>query len=348
MGSKARMLLFKMMKRAAVLSWVFLLIACEKDYEPVLSDNALVKLDIPSYFPSWNGYAHENKPTEYGVELGKRLFNDRRFSADNSIACSSCHIQNYAFADDNVRAVGIKGREGFRNVPPIQNLLFMKFYNWDGNVLQLEKQPLVPIITHEEMDSSVLEIISRIKDDEVYKRLFTKVFGDAAVTADRIYRSIAQYEYTLISAGSKYDRVKKKEAVFTQDEERGYEVFQIKCISCHNTALFTDQSFRNIGFPVNPDRNEAGRARVTGLQEDYMSFRVPSLRNVEYTAPYGSFGQFATLKDVLDYFDAGVLDAANLDPVFKNNGNRIPLTEQEKNDLISFMKTLSDNKFTGN
>ena len=125
----------------------------------------------------------------------------------------------------------------------------------------------------------------------------------------------------------------------------GYQAFQQKCASCHSTELFTDQSFRNIGFPLNTDSNEAGRARVTGNMEDYMSFRVPSLRNVEYTAPYGSFGQFAALKDVLDYFDSGVLDAANLDPLFKNNGNRIPLTEQEKAHLISFLKTLTDHTF---
>jgi len=111
--------------------------------------------------------------------------------------------------------------------------------------------------------------------------------------------------------------------------------------------LFTDQSFRNVGFPLNPNTDEAGRARVTGVPADYMSFRVPSLRNIEYTAPYGSFGQFPTLRSVLDYFDHGVLDADNLDPVLKENGNRIPLTEQEKEDLIAFMKTLSDSSFVG-
>ena len=111
--------------------------------------------------------------------------------------------------------------------------------------------------------------------------------------------------------------------------------------------MFTDQTFRNIGFPVNTNSNEAGRARVTGDPKDYMSFRVPSLRNIEYTAPYGSFGQFATLKEVLDYLDNGVIAADNLDPILKNNNNRVPLTEEEKEALISFMKTLSDPNFIG-
>lgn len=336
-----------MKKGLSILAMVILLVSCNNDrYEPVSDDNPQVSLNIPSGFPELNNSVNSNNPTKYGVELGKKLFNEKRLSADNTISCSSCHIQGNAFADNNAQGIGIQNRVGLRNVPAIQNMLFMKFYNWDGNILQLENQPLVPIITHEEMDSSILEVIGKIKDDMMYKDLFRKTFGDEAVTAERIYKSIVQYEYTLISANSKYDKVKRKEGeTFTENETLGYQTFQQKCMSCHNTELFTDQSFRNIGFPVNPDTNEAGRGRVTGISADYMSFRVPSLRNVEYTAPYGSFGQFPTLRAVLDYFDKGVLSADNLDPVFKNNGNRIPLTEQEKINLISFMKTLSDHEF---
>ncbi|ASW75010.1 cytochrome C peroxidase [Chryseobacterium piperi] len=338
------------MKRIlSILSVVILLISCNNDYyEPIAYDNPNISLNIPSGFPELNNSVNSNRPTKYGVELGEKLFNEKRLSADNTVSCSSCHIQANAFADTNAQAIGILGRKGIRNTPPIQNMLFMKFYNWDGNILQLEKQPLVPIITHEEMGSSILEVIGKIKGDSTYKDLFRKAFGDEVMTPERIYKSIAQYEYTLISADSKYDQVKRNEGIsFTENEAQGYQTFQQKCSSCHSTALFTDQSFRNIGFPLNPDTNEAGRGRVTGLPVDYMSFRVPSLRNVEYTAPYGSFGQFATLRAVLDYLDNGVLDANNLDPILKSNGNRIPLTEQEKVNLILFMKTLSDRKFVG-
>lgn len=323
--------------------------ACSKDdYETIVYENPEIAFNIPTGFPQPNPSIHTNKPTKYGVELGKLLFNDKRFSANNSISCASCHIQSNAFADTNKQAIGIEGRIGLRNTPAIQNLAFMKFYNWDGSKLHLENQPIVPIVTHEEMDSSILEIIGKIKNDLQYKELFKKAFGDENITADRIYQSIVQYEYTLISANSKYDRViQHKNETFTENEAKGYAIFQQKCANCHSGELFTDQSFRNIGFPVNTDSNEAGRARVTGKSEDFMSFKVPSLRNVEYTAPYGSCGQFATLKDVLDYFDNGVLYADNLDPVFKENANRISLTEQEKEYLIDFMKTLSDKEFTG-
>ncbi len=331
------------------LFFLLLLTSCSNDEANMYSiNNPEVVLNIPSDFPELNSFVVLNKPTKYGVELGEKLFSDKRFSTDNTISCASCHIQANAFSDSNTQAIGIENRVGLRNVPSIQNLAFMKFFNWDGSKLQLENQPLVPIITHEEMDSSILEVIQKIENDSDYKILFRKAFGDEVITPERIYKSIAQFEYTLISANSKYDKVKRNEAIFTETEAKGYQVFQQKCVSCHSTELFTDQSFRNIGFPVNLDTNEAGRARVTGNREDYMSFRVPSLRNIARTAPYGSFGQFATLSDVLDYFDEGVLEAENLDPIFKNNGNRIPLTETEKAQIIVFLNTLTDNAFLGN
>ncbi len=328
----------------------FLLLSCNKNeaIDPDPYNNPEILPDIPSGFPVLNSSVNTNRPTRYGVELGEKLFHEKRFSADNTISCASCHRRVNSFADANTRAIGIDGRLGLRNTPPIQNLAFMRFYNWDGSILQLEKQPIVPIVTHEEMDSSILEAIDKIGEENEYRDLFRKAFGDEDITPERIYRSIAQYEYTLISSNSKYDKVKRNEGeMFTENEERGYRIFQQKCISCHSTELFTDQSFRNVGFPLNPDANEAGRARVTGNPEDYMSFRVPSLRNTEYTAPYGSLGQFPTLKAVLDYFDSGVLDAGNLDPILKENGNRIALSEQEKEDIISFLKTLSDPSFIG-
>jgi cytochrome c peroxidase len=338
-----------MKKIMAFLSILLWLTSCNTDDSDMISiDNPEIELKIPSGFPELNAFVSENKPTKYGVELGEKLFADKRFSADNTISCSSCHIQENAFTDHHPQAIGIEGRIGLRNTPSIQNLAFMKFYNWDGSKLQLENQALVPIITHEEMNSSILEVIGKIKNDSDYKDLFRKAFGDESVTPERIYKSIAQFEYSLISANSKYDKLKRKEESFTESELKGYQTFQQKCASCHAGELFTDQSFRNIGFPLNTDTNEGGRGRVTGIASDFMSFRVPTLRNIEYTAPYGSFGQFPTLRSVLDYFDNGVLKGDNLDPIFKNNDAKIPLTEEEKMNLISFMKTLNDNDFIRN
>ena len=325
-----------------------LLISCQdrEEIEEIPFDNPEIPLDIPMDFPEMNFSVQGNKPTKYGVELGKMLFNEKRFSGNNTISCASCHQPEKAFADENPKSIGVYNRVGLRNTPAVQNMAFMRHYNWDGNILQLERQPLVPIITHEEMNSSIMEVIAKLRDDLTYKEMFRKAFGDEQITADRIYKSIVQFEYTLISANSKYDRVVHQGMErFTESEEKGLRVFEAKCKSCHGTGLFTDQSFRNIGFPINPDTEEAGRARVTGDPKDWMSYRVPSLRNIEFTAPYGSFGQFKTLKDVLDYMDQGVLYAENLDPIFKANGNRLPMNEEEKADIIAFLKTLSDHSF---
>lgn len=336
------------MKRVVVIiSVLFLILACERDdmTTTINYDNPEIDLEVPPGFPPLNPSFNTNRPTKYGVALGEKLFHEKRFSGNNTISCASCHNPAFVFTDRQKQAFGIHERVGLRNTPPLQNLAFMKFYNWDGNMLQLEKQALVPIITHEEMDSSILEIIEKLKKDQEYVELFRQAFGDRGITADRIYKSLAQYQYTLIASNSKYDRVIQNSGEsFTESESRGYLIFQAKCENCHSTALFTDQSFRNIGFPLNPSSEEAGRARVTGLSEDYMSFRVPSLRNIEYTAPYGSFGQFSTLIELLDYLDSGVLYSENLDPMLKNNGNRIPLTDLEKQDIIAFLKTLSDEK----
>lgn len=327
----------------AVLTW-----ACSREEQSFVWDNPEFPLNVPQGFPSLNEAVSDNKPTRYGVALGEKLFHEKKLSGNNTISCASCHNPSNAFADNQVQAIGVHGRVGLRNTPPIQNLAFMRVYNWDGSMLQLEKQPLVPIITHEEMDSSVLAIIAKLQKDATYPALFRQAFGNDEITPERIYRSLAQYQYTLISANSKYDHVTRLGVEeFTDSEARGYGVFQAKCETCHESELFTDQSFRNIGFPVNPSSQEAGRARVTGLADDYMRFRVPSLRNVAYTAPYGSFGQFPTLRSLLDYLDSGVIDAENLDPVLRKNGNRIQLSEQEKDDLIAFLQTLSDPEFTG-
>lgn len=334
----------------AIIAILLLLIACSGDLKllPSSTSNPRIALDIDPRFPPLNPAVVANLPTRYGVALGQKLFEDKKLSGNNTISCADCHQQGHAFADQQPKAQGVEGRVGLRNVPPIQNMAFMQFYNWDGHMLMLEKQALIPIITHEEMNSSMLQIIGKIRHESGYKDLFAKAYGDPEITAERIFRSLAQYQYTLISDNSKYDQVMRGEgATFTPSEARGQAIFAVKCGSCHSGALFTDQSFRNIGFPYNPDAEEVGRARITGLAADHMRFRVPSLRNAQYTAPYGSFGQFATLRELLDYLDEGVLQADNLDPILQVNANRIPLRESEKQDIIAFIYTLSDPTFVG-
>lgn len=331
----------------------FTIMQCSRDevIEPI---NSTIDVKFPTNFPQRNPLLKDFVVTKFGVELGEKLFEDKRFSKDNSISCATCHKKENAYADQG-KAIspGVDGLLGFRNAPPIQNLYWLKDYMWEGAVTDLELQPIIPITTEQEMCSTISSVVSKIKDDKEYQNLFFTVYGDSNINANRILNAITQYELTLVSSDSKYDNVTRNEGeTFTDTENQGYQTFQQKCASCHSTAIFTDNTFRNVGFPkstlVDGNGNpEEGRMRVTGIAADYMKFRNPSLRNVEYTAPYGSFGQFATLKDVLDYFDNGVLYADNLDTILKNNGNKIPLTEEEKTNLIAFMKTLSDKKFVG-
>ncbi|WKS95742.1 cytochrome-c peroxidase [Riemerella columbina] len=308
-------------------------------------------LALPSHFPAVQYALKDNPPTQYGVALGKKLFYDGRLAKDNAVACAFCHIQENAFTHHGHSVShGVEGREGIRNAPPIQNMIFLKRYMWDGSVTQLDMQPIIPISTHEEMDETIENIIIKIKDDTEYQRLFSIVYGDKNITAERILKSITQFMATLISANSKYDRVIRHESEFTPEEAQGYAVFQNKCASCHTTALFTDESFRNTGIPYNPITQDEGRKRVTGKAEDFLKFRVPSLRNVAYTAPYTHDGRFYTLKALLDFYDSGMEDQPNLDPEFRKYPGRvgIRLSEAEKQQLIKFLNTLSDPQFISN
>ncbi|MDO4880144.1 MAG: cytochrome c peroxidase [Capnocytophaga sp.] len=331
--------------------------SCREEKTENIFENRRIHLHIPSNFPKIQYDLESNYPTEYGVELGKKLFSDPRLSLDNTISCAKCHQRKFAFTDPSEirtqRAVGVEGRIGMRNTPPIQNALFLDKYMWDGVITELHRQPIVPIVTDEEMGETLQNVENKIKDDPEYKILFKKAFGSDTFSRDGMLKAITQYMLTLISANSKYDKVIRNEGEsFTAEEQKGLEIFKQKCASCHSTDLFTDQTLRNIGIPYNPETEDDGFRRGTGKQEDFLKFKVPSLRNVEYTAPYGRDGRYATLKDFLDFLTDGVQEYPNLDPemrkYFAQTGKLgIPLTEDEKNALIAFMKTLSDEEFTG-
>src|SRR5690606_17159050 len=177
----------------AILSFFVLLLSCnrEDNVATLPFDNPEIAIAIPEGFPPLNPAVEQNRPTKFGVALGERLFHETRLSGNNTVSCASCHHPSKAFADNLPQAVGIHGRVGLRNVPPLQNLAFMKFYNWDGNKPSLESQALVPIITHEEMNSSILDVIGKLQTDPEYRHLFAQTFGDEGITGDRIYRSLA-------------------------------------------------------------------------------------------------------------------------------------------------------------
>lgn len=271
-------------------------------------------------------------------------------SRNNSISCGFCHIQENAFTHHgHPVSHGIDNRLGIRNASPIQNMAFLRNYTRDGVSHDLDERSLVPITTDFEMDSSMPEMVGKLNTDANYKKLFKAAFGDENITGERVLKAISQFMATMVSADSKYDRVLKGKTAFTAEENEGYQLFRTNCASCHSGALFTDESFRNTGMYYNAQYNDRGRYRVTLDWNDNMKFRVPSLRNVEYTAPYMHDGRFTTLEAVLNFYSDLVENQPNLDPLLKKDGHiGIRMNPSEKQYIIAFLKTLSDQNFITN
>lgn len=337
--------------------WIFLffaavvIVSCTDDevIEPLPRDEAY-RLDKPSGFPEITFDSTGNPITVNGVALGKKLFYEGKLSRNNTISCGFCHIQEFAFTHHgHTVSHGIDDRLGIRNAPPIQNMAFLKNYTWDGVSHNLDERSLVPITTDFEMDSSLPEAVGKLKTDTNYKKMFKAAFGDENITGERILKAISQFMASMVSADSKYDRMKKGNAVFTAEENKGMALFQNKCAACHSGDLFTDESYRNTGMYYNPQLDDRGRYRVTLDWNDNMKFRVPSLRNIEYTAPYMHDGRFYSLEAVMNFYSENVENQHNLDPLLKQNGHLgIPMTTSEKQNIIAFLKTLSDKTFITN
>jgi cytochrome c peroxidase len=337
--------------------WIFAALVCsvftgcKDDFEgeAYIADQAY-DLEIPADFPALAFDRDKNPVTVNGVALGKKLFYEGRLSRNNSISCGFCHIQENAFTHHgHPVSHGIDNRLGIRNAPPIQNMAFLRNYTWDGVSHNLDERSLVPITTDFEMDSSMPEVVGKLNADANYKKLFKAAFGDENITGERVLKAISQFMATMVSADSKYDRVLKGKTAFTAEENEGYQLFRNNCASCHSGALFTDESFRNTGMYYNAQYNDRGRYRVTLDWNDNMKFRVPSLRNVEYTAPYMHDGRFTTLEAVLNFYSDLVENQPNLDPLLKKDGHvGIRMNPSEKQYIIAFLKTLSDQNFITN
>lgn len=342
--------MIKIVKTLLAVPLFTMFVSCSDEVIEPLEKNEAYNVSFPSYFPAMTFDTSGNPVTKNGVELGRKLFYEGRLSRNNTISCGFCHIQENAFTHHgHPVSHGVDDRTGIRNAPPIQNMAFLKRYMWDGVIHNLNEQPIIPITNEDEMDSSMPEAVSKLNADPKYKKLFKAAYGDEKITGERVLKALSQFMVTLVSADSKYDRMKQGKESFSAEEAQGMHLFQQKCASCHHGELFTDESFRNTGMYYNTQFKDEGRYRVTLDPADRMKFRVPSLRNVEYTAPYMHDGRFYSLEAVLNFYSDGVSDNPNLDPELKQNGHTgIAMTVQEKQWIISFLKTLSDKKFITN
>lgn len=302
-----------------------------------------VKFYVPSGFPQPVYTFTNNEVTVEGFELGKRLFYDGRLSRDNSVSCAFCHQQSAAFANSEHQfSHGIDGLLGTRNAPALYNLAWNQSFMWDGGINHIESQPLGPIANPVEMDEDINTIILKLNAVSSYREDFAAAFGDDSITTQRICRALAQFMGVMISADSRYDQYMRGEEQFSAAEEHGLALFRANCVTCHAEPLFTDRSFRNNGLPVDNTINDAGRMTITHDPLDSLKFKTPSLRNITLTGPYMHDGRFITLSECLDHYISGIASTPTLDPLLVSG---IPLTAQEKADIIAFLATLTDTKF---
>lgn len=308
-----------------------------------------IEVEKPSNFPDLAYNFGANPPTEAGFELGKKIFYDGRLSSDGTISCGFCHIQKDAFTHHgHSLSHGVNNAVGSRNTPAIQNMAFQSTFMWDGASDHLDLQPIIPITSDVEMHGNFPAIVEMMRTDATYKKMFARAFPDADIDSEHLLKALGQFMSLMQSSNSKFDKFRRNEAGgdFSAEETAGYAVFQQKCASCHATDLQTDHSFRNNGLAVNLQLNDIGRERVTEIATDRYKFRVPSLRNVEKTAPYMHDGRFYTLEAVLEHYNSGVQNSPTLDPILnQNNSLGIPLSALEKTQLIAFLKTLTDHEF---
>lgn len=328
-----------------MLSIMIAIIACSKDELP--KQPLFAGFKKPAHFPEPSYNLSGNPVTKEAFELGRKLFYEPRLSRNNTISCGSCHIQSSAFTQHGHDVShGIDDRLGKRNSPPIMNLAWMPAFMWDGGVFDLDLQPIVPITSHEEMDESLANVIARLQAHADYPGLFKKAFGIEQVTTANFMKALSQFMIICVSAESKYDSVMQQinGATFTEPEAAGYKLVQQKCGSCHKEPLFTDNSFRNNGIGIGAN-NDKGRYDITLNEADQYKFKVPSLRNLAYTAPYMHDGRFIRLDAVLDQYSNNIQHTPNLDPVLRNN---LALSVTEKQQVLAFLNTLNDKNFINN
>lgn len=302
-----------------------------------------IKAIIPDGWPTPYYNFQNNELTPEGFELGRKLFYDPILSIDNSTSCGSCHQQFAAFANlDHDLSHGINNLLGKRNAPALQNMNWNPYYMHDGGITNLEVQPMAPMQNPVEMGEELNHVITKLQNSNKYKILFKNAFGDETINSQRMLKAMAQFMGALYSYNSKYDQVKKGQASYTASEQNGYLLFKQKCESCHREPLFSDYAFRNNGLSVNSFLQDSGRAHITGLATDRYKFKTPSLRNIAKTGPYMHDGRFVTLSQCLDHYISGIVVSPTLDTLLTNG---IPMSAQDKIDMINFLNTLTDNQF---
>lgn len=305
-----------------------------------------------------------NPLTVEGIALGKKLFFDPILSQDSSLSCESCHKKENSFSDPRRLSLGVGGTLGIRQSMALVNLAWYdnKFF-WDGRANTLREQALIPIEDVTEMHLPLPIAVQRLQNSTTYVDMFWKAFGTKTVTPDLIGKAIEQFEKTLISFDSKYDKYERGQIALDTFELRGLTLFNTEkgdCFHCHTTTeLFIHPSkvFANNGLDeaaTGNDFPDKGLGKTTNIESDKGKFKIPTLRNLAFTAPYMHDGRFSTLEEVIDFYNEGYKHSPSVDPIliekanvrFENTGYYgLQLSDHEKYCLKRFLLTLSDSTF---
>ncbi len=341
----------------------------DDDGNGVVYDPTPVALPQPAGFPPFEIPA-DNPLTKEGIALGRLLFYDPVLSGDNTLACAGCHSQANAFADPRRFSRGIDGSEGTRNAMALFNLAYPSSFFWDGRAKTLEDQILQPVENPVEMHEQWPNAVSEIQADKDYPKLYFKAFGDSTITKELTAKAIAQFLRTFVSTNSRYDKFLRGELFgtdhdWTESEERGLDLFMKQttgpatgadCFHCHGNILFQEVDptlqYRNNGLQEAAsvdDFTDKGRGDITHNPQDNGKFKVPSLRNLMYTAPYMHDGRFTTIEQVVNFYSDSLRHSPTVDPLMEGvQMGGVHLTPQQKEDLVNFLKALSDPDLVSN
>lgn len=330
--------------------------SCKKDDESATESVPLTpySIDIPHGFPE--PYLNADNPmTVEGIDMGHHFYYDPILS-ENGMRCTSCHLPSRSFsglpyntpAGDDI------------DIPPHVNLAWNPDYDWDGGIHMLDSLPLGDFAP-QFFNTNMMALRQRLTASDYYSEMFKKVYHVTnfySLTDDQlkmdIVKTIAQYLRSMVSANSKYDRYKLDHSVFTPSELNGYLIFMTEkgdCFHCHGDPLFTINQNKNNGLECNPTGINQGAYLITGIETDKGKFSVPTLRNIEFTAPYMHDGRFQTLEEVVEFYNSGVCQSSpNIDPIMTKPAKiyGLQLFDWEKADLVAFLKTLSDTTFMNN
>ncbi|MFT5166399.1 MAG: cytochrome c peroxidase [Saprospiraceae bacterium] len=351
-------------KYILLLCTAIIFITCKSDDEQLPPDAVF---DDTPYVLSYGSFPEPDLPadnllTEQGVHLGKMLFYENMLSKDLMQACADCHRQPDGFSDTTKFSIGVEGLPGKRQAMPVFNMAWhSNAFFWDGRAPLLRDQALKPIQDPLEMNETLENVVAKLSASKEYTDQFTRAFGSAEITSEKMALAMEQFMLSIVSNNSKHDKSLTGEVTLTASEQRGKDLFFAEynpffpdvsgadCAHCHGGNNFENDQYMNNGLDADVDFADIGREAVTEDAADRAKFKVPSLRNVAVTPPYMHDGRFTTLEQVVDHYNENIKNSSTVDPAILNTQQTgLLLTAEDKVDLVNFLKTLTDETFLTN